>query len=75
VNRKRVSRVMRERGCWCIRVVCAHEGKKWGRVEAAEPNQIWESGHDEDLGGSCSGRAYPVWVIDRPTFDWPVAGQ
>ena len=44
VNRKRVLRVMREAGCWCVRVVCEHARKKeWGRVEAAEPNQIWQS--------------------------------
>jgi transposase InsO family protein len=41
VNRKRV---MRERGLLVrSRRLCARRKKEWGRVEAAEPNQIWQS--------------------------------
>jgi putative transposase len=42
VNRKRVLRVMRERGLLVrSRRLRARRKKEWGRVEAAEPNQIW----------------------------------
>jgi transposase InsO family protein len=44
VNRKRVLRVMRERGLLVrSRRLRARRKKQWGRVEAAEPNQIWQS--------------------------------
>ena len=44
VNRKRVLRVMRERGLLVrSRRLRARRKKEWGRVEAAEPNQIWQS--------------------------------
>src|ERR1700752_1951686 len=44
VNRKRVLRVMRERGLLVrSRRLRARRNKEWGRVEAAEPNQIWPS--------------------------------
>src|ERR1700747_1980653 len=43
-NRKRVLRVMRERGLLVhSRRLRARRKKEWGRVEAAEPNQIWQS--------------------------------
>jgi len=61
VNRKRVLRMMRERGLLPpSRRLRARRKKEWGRVEAAEPNQIWQS----DLGGSCSGLGIPS-VRDR----------
>jgi len=41
VNRKRVLRVMRERGLLVrSRRLRARRKKEWGRVEAAKPNQI-----------------------------------
>src|SRR6266446_440329 len=44
VNRKRVLRVMRERSLLVrSRRLRARRKKEWGRVEAAEPNQIWQS--------------------------------
>jgi transposase InsO family protein len=44
VNRKRVLRVMRERGLLVrSRRLRARRKKEWGRVEVAEPNQIWQS--------------------------------
>ena len=44
VNRKRVLRVMRERGLLVrSRRLRARRKKEWGRVEAAGPNQIWQS--------------------------------
>jgi transposase InsO family protein len=44
VNRKRVLRVMRERGLLVrSRRLRARRRKEWGRVEASAPNQIWQS--------------------------------
>jgi transposase InsO family protein len=44
VNRKRVLRVMRERDLLVhSRRLRARRKKEWGRVDAAEPNQIWQS--------------------------------
>ena len=47
VNRKRVLRVLRvlrERGLLVrSRHLRARRKKEWGRVEASEPNQIWQS--------------------------------
>jgi transposase InsO family protein len=43
-NRKRVLRVMRERGLLIRpRRLRARRKKEWGRMEAAAPNQIWQS--------------------------------
>ena len=39
VNRKRVLRVMRERGCWCALVVCEHGGARSGAAWKL-PNRI-----------------------------------
>jgi putative transposase len=56
-NRKRVLRMMRERGLLPrSRRLRARRKKEWGRVEAAEPNQIW--------AGPAVGWAYLVCVID-----------
>src|SRR5260370_6442838 len=56
VNRKRVLRVMRERGLLVrSRRLRARREKEWGRVEASEPKSDLAIGHDEDLGGSCRG--------------------
>ena len=44
VNRKRVLRVMRERGLLVrSRRLRARRKKEWGRVEASRPNAIWQS--------------------------------
>jgi len=44
VNRKRVLRVMRERGLLVrSRRLRARRRKEWGRVEASQPNEIWQS--------------------------------
>jgi len=44
VNRKRVLREIRERGLLVrSRRLRAQRKKPWGRVQAAEPNQIWQT--------------------------------
>ena len=65
VNRKRVLRVMRERGLLVrSRRLRARRKKEWGRVEAAEPNQIWQSDMTKVWAGPAVGWAYLVCVID-----------
>jgi putative transposase len=65
VNRKRVLRVMRERGLLVrSRRLRARRKKEWGRVEAAEPNQIWQSDMTKDLGRCQRGLGLPGGVID-----------
>ena len=65
VNRKRVLRVMRERGLLVrSRRLRARRKKEWGRVEAAEPNQIWQSDMTKVWAGANVGWAYLVDVID-----------
>jgi putative transposase len=65
VNRKRVLRVMRERGLLVrSRRLRAGRKKEWGRVEAAEPNQIWQSDMTKIWAGPTVGWAYLVSVID-----------
>src|SRR5437016_2687189 len=65
VNRKRVLRVMRERGLLVrSRRLRARRKKEWGRVEAAEPNQIWQSDMTKVWAGPAVGWAYLVSVID-----------
>ncbi len=65
VNRKRVLRVMRERGLLVrSRRLRARRKKEWGRVEAAEPNQIWQSDMTKIWAGPAVGWAYLVCVID-----------
>jgi len=65
VNRKRVLRVMRERGLLVrSRRLRARRRKEWGRVEAAEPNQIWQSDMTKIWAGPAVGWAYLVCVID-----------
>jgi hypothetical protein len=45
--------------------VCARDGKKdWGRVEAAVPNQIWQTDMTKIWAGPAVGWAYLVCVID-----------
>jgi putative transposase len=65
VNRKRVLRVMRERGLLVrSRRLRARRKKEWGRVEAAEPNQIWQTDMTKIWSGPAVGWAYLVCVID-----------
>src|SRR6266481_1637484 len=65
VDRKRVLRVMRERGLLVrSRRLRARRKKEWGRVEAAEPNQIWQSDMTKIWAGPAVGWAYLVCVID-----------
>src|SRR5467141_1288771 len=77
VNRKRVLRVMRERGLLVrARRLRARRKKEWGRVEAAEPNQIWPSDNAEGWGGPGAGLGYLVSVIDcctREIVGWNLA--
>jgi len=61
VNRKRVLRVMRERGLLVrARRLRARRKKEWGRVAAAEPNQIWQSDMTKIWAGPTVGWAYLV---------------
>ena len=65
VNHKRVLRVMRERGLLVqSRRLRARRKKEWGRVEAAGPNQIWQSDMTKVWAGPGVGWAYLVCVID-----------
>jgi putative transposase len=65
MNRKRVLRVMRERGLLVrSRRLRARRKKEWGRVEAAAPNQIWQSDMTKVWAGPTVGWAYLVSVID-----------
>jgi len=65
VNRKRVLRVMRESGLLVrSRRLRARRKKEWGRVEAAEPNQIWQTDMTKIWAGPAEGWAYLVCVID-----------
>jgi putative transposase len=74
LNRKRVLRVMRERGLLVrSRRLRARRKKEWGRVEAAEPNQIWQSDMTKIWAGPAVGWAYLVCVIDcctREILSW-----
>ena len=66
MNRKRVLRAeMRERGLLVrSRRLRARRKKEWGRVEAAEPNQIWQTDMTKIWAGPSVGWAYLVCVID-----------
>src|SRR6476660_240020 len=65
VNRKRVLRVMRERGLLVrSRRLRARRRKEWGRVEVSRPNQIWQSDMTKVWAGPAVGWAYLVCVID-----------
>src|SRR5260370_19513558 len=56
---------MRERGLLVrSRRLRARRKKEWGRVEAAEPNQIWQSDMTKIWAGPAVGWAYLVSVID-----------
>jgi putative transposase len=78
-NRKRVLRVMRERGLLVrSRRLRARRQKEWGRVEASEPNQIWQSDMTKIWAGSAVGWAYLVSVIDcctREIVGWHLSNR
>ena len=77
VNGKRVLRVMRERGLLVrSRRLRARRKKEWGRVEASEPNQIWQSDMTKIWAGPATGWTYLVSVIDcctREIVGWNLA--
>ncbi len=77
VNGKRVLRVMRERGLLvAARRLRARRKKEWGRVEAAEPNQIWQTDMTKIWAGPAVGWAYLVCVIDcctREIVGWQLS--
>ena len=79
VNRKRVLRVMRERGLLVrSRRLRARRRKEWGRVEAATPNQIWQSDMTKIWAGPGVGWAYLVSVIDcctREIVGWDLSNR
>jgi len=79
VNRKRVLRVMRERGLLVrSRRLRARRKKEWGRVEAAHPNQIWQSDMTKIWAGPTVGWAYLVSVIDcctREIVSWNLSNR
>jgi putative transposase len=79
VNCKRVLRVMRERGLLVrSRRLRARRKKEWGRVEAAEPNQIWQSDMTKIWAGPAVGWAYLVSVIDcctREIVGWDLSNR
>jgi len=59
VNRKRVLRVMRERSLLVrSRRLRARRKKEWGRVEATQPNQIWQSDMTKIWAGPAVGWVY-----------------
>lgn len=65
INHKRVLRVMRERGLLVLpRRLRARRKKEWGRVEASEPNQIWQPDMTKVWAGPTVGWSYLVSVID-----------
>ena len=65
MNGERVLRVMRERSLLVrSRRLRARRKKEWGRVEAAQPNQIWQSDMTKIWAGPAVGWAYLVSVID-----------
>lgn len=79
VNRKRVLRVMRERGLLVrSRRLRARRRKEWGRVEASRPNQVWQADLTKVWAGPTVGWAYLVSVIDcctREIVGWNLSNR
>ncbi len=79
VNRKRVLRVMRERGLLvCSRRLRARRRKEWGRVETDRPNQVWQADLTKVWAGPAVGWAYLVSVIDchtREIVGWDLSAR
>lgn len=77
MNPKRVLRVMRERGLlvrqrrWQV-----PRRKDWGKVEAPQPNLVWQSDMTKVWAGPGTGWAYLVSVIDcctRQIVGWDLS--
>ncbi len=64
VNRKRVPRVMRERGLLVRSRRLRARRKRVGKVEANKQNQIWQSDMTKIWAGPTAGWAHLVSVID-----------
>jgi putative transposase len=79
VNRKRVLRVMRERGLLVrSRRLRARRRKDWGRVETVRPNQVWQADLTKVWAGPAVGWAYLVSVIDchtREIVGWDLSAR
>ncbi|MCI0411138.1 MAG: IS3 family transposase [Acidobacteria bacterium] len=79
VNRKRVLRVMRERGLLVrSRRLRARRRKEWGRVETERPNQVWQADLTKVWAGPTVGWAYLVSVIDchtREIVGWDLSAR
>jgi len=79
INRKRVLRVMRERGLLVrSRRLRARRRKDWGRVEATRPNQVWQADLTKIWAGPQAGWAYLVSVIDcctREIVGWNLSDR
>jgi transposase InsO family protein len=72
VNGKRVLRVMRERSLLVrSRRLRARRKKEWGRVEAAQPNQIWQSDMTKIWAGpAVGGRTWSASLIAAHGKSW-----
>lgn len=79
VNRKRVLRVMRERGLLVrSRRLRARRRKEWGRVETERPNQVWQADLTKVWAGPAVGWTYLVSVIDchtREIVGWDLSAR
>ncbi len=79
VNRKRVLRVMRERGLLVrSRRLRARRRKEWGRVETERPNQVWQADLTKVWAGPAVGWAYLVSLIDchtREIVGWDLSAR
>jgi transposase InsO family protein len=65
VNGKRVLRVMQERGLLVRQGrYRASSRKDWSRVDAPEPNRVWQSDMTKVWAGPSTGWSYLVSVID-----------
>jgi putative transposase len=77
LNRKRVLRVMRERGLLVrMRRLRVTRRKEWSKVNAMEPNQIWQTDMTKLWAGPSVGWAYLVSVIDcctREIVGWDLS--
>ncbi len=77
VNRKRVLRVMRERGLLLrSRRFRVSRRKDWSTVEASHPNLVWQSDMTKLWAGPTVGWAYLVSVLDcctREIVGWDLS--
>jgi putative transposase len=77
VNRKRVLRVMRERGLLLrSRQFRVTRREDWSTVEASHPNLVWQSDMTKLWAGPATGLAYLVSVLDcctREIVGWDLS--